>query len=261
MPELPDVETYKQYVDSTSLHQQVEKVIVKDDSTLEVAPQTLRRHVESKSFEGTERIGKHLFLSLDDEWLMMHFGMTGTLQYGKDKDATPDHIHLLFQFSNGARLAYICQRKLGSVDLTESPEKFANEHHLGPDALDITRDDFKELLHNKRGMIKSALMDQSAMAGVGNVWSDEVLYQTKIHPKTKTSSLSDEQMNELYRNMRRILETSIRNQAKPEKLPDHYLVGHREEGAQCPDCGGKVERIEVSGRGCYICPNCQEQTQ
>lgn len=258
MPELPDIETYKRYVDSTSLYQQIAQVIVKDDSTLEVSPQTLRKHVKSKSFEETERIGKHLFLSVADEWLMMHFGMTGTLQYGNDEESTADHTHVLFRFNNGAHLAYNCQRKLGAIDLTESPDKFADEHNLGPDALDIELDDFRKILENKRGMIKSALMDQSAIAGVGNVWSDEVLYQTKIHPEKKITDLTDKQIKKLHQNMRRIFKTSIKNQAKVKSLPDHYLVGHREDGADCPDCGGQIKRIEISGRGCYICPECQK---
>ncbi len=260
MPELPDVEMFKQYADATSLHQKINQVEVNDDSVLQVSGQTLQKHLKSHSFEETERRGKHLFLSTDSQkWLMMHFGMTGQLQYSEQEDAVPDHSRVLFHFSNGGYLSYISQRKLGKIDLTESPDKFSEEHQLGTDALEMSFDSFQEFLNNKNGMIKTALMDQNIIAGLGNVYSDEILYQCKIHPKTKVKQLVEEQISQLYRSMQRILKTSINNGADPAEMPDHYLITHRKEDADCPDCGGSVQRIKVAGRDCYICPECQQQ--
>src|SRR5690625_3558467 len=121
MPELPDVQVIKQYIDATSLHKKITRVEVKDESVLEVVPQTLRKHVESQSIEETKRTGKYLFLSVDSKWLAWHFGMTGNVNYTENSDAIPKHTLLLFHFNNGGRLTYICQRKLGSIDITDHP--------------------------------------------------------------------------------------------------------------------------------------------
>jgi formamidopyrimidine-DNA glycosylase len=259
MPELPDVEIFKQYADATSLHKIIDEIEINDDSVLEISGPTLQKHLKSHPFEKTERRGKHLFLSAGSQkWLMMHFGMTGGLKYSEQENAVPGHSRLLFHFSNGGYLAYISQRKLGKIDLTESPDKFCEEHQLGTDALEMSLNSFQELLNNKNGMIKTALMDQKMIAGLGNVYSDEILYQCKIHPKTKAKQLDEEQISQLHSTMQRILKTSIRNGADPGKMPDHYLITHREEDADCPDCGGSVHRIKVAGRGCYICPDCQQ---
>lgn len=259
MPELPDVEIYKQYIDSTSLHKTLDQIDVKDDSVMNESAQTFEEQLKSRSFEETRRRGKRLFISTNSEkWLMLHFGMTGSLQYWEDENNIPDHTRMIFRFEKGGKLAYICPRKLGTVDLTDSPDNFCEEHHIGIDALEADADDFRELLNNKRGMIKTALMDQKTIAGLGNVYSDEVLYQCNIHPKTKTNKLDDEQISSLYQTMQRILKTSINNQADPQKMPDHYLINHRQEGADCPDCAGSIKRLKVAGRGCYICPVCQK---
>ena len=260
MPELPDVEIFKKYVDSTSLHKKVNQVEVKDSSVLKVASQTLKNNLEARTFEKAERRGKHLFVSTNDQkWLALHFGMTGSLYYSETKNDFPAHTLVLFHFDSGGHLAYGCQRKLGAIDVAESPDQFCEEHDIGEDALEVGRDTFRQLLGKEQRMIKSVLMDQSVIAGLGNIYSDEVLYQTKIHPKTKTSNLSDEQIKNLYQNIQRILKTSVNNQADPEKLPTHYLITHRKEGAECPECGSPIKRIKISGRGSYFCPNCQKK--
>lgn len=260
MPELPDVETFKRYIDSTSLHKKIRRVEIKDKQTLNNAAQTIKRRIESQAFESTERHGKYLLISAgSDTWLAVHFGMTGTVKYQQKENGYPDHCRVAFHFQDDGYLAYICQRKLGSIEVIDDPAKFKEENELGKDALAIDLEEFRSLLSDKRGMIKSALMDQSTIAGIGNVYSDEILYQCKIHPKTKIKELDDSQIKELHGRMKRILETAINNQANPQDMPSHYLITHRSEGGNCPDCGGKVKRIEVSGRGCYICAECQKQ--
>jgi len=259
MPELPDVENKKQYLDATSLHKDIRRAEVKDDSVLEVAPQTLKKHLESQSFEDTARTGKYLFAAVDAKWLVLHFGMTGGLSYAEDSGSIPDHTRVLFHFEDGGRLAYTCQRMLGSIDMTDHPEQFIDQHDLGDDALQVNLDTFRDILNSKRGMIKTALMDQSTIAGIGNIYSDEMLYQSHIHPKTKINDLDEDQVKGLHGHMQRILNTAISNQADPEEMPDSYLIMHRQEGASCPNGDGTVKRIEVSGRGCYICPDCQQK--
>lgn len=106
-------------------------------------------------------------------------------------------------------------------------------------------------------------MDQSQLAGIGNIYSDEILFQARLHPRTRVEKLSDKQIDELYRTMRRVLTTAIKkgtgSEVLLEQLPPRYLLRHREAGGRCPRCGGKVQTLEAGGRTAYYCPKCQRQ--
>lgn len=101
-------------------------------------------------------------------------------------------------------------------------------------------------------------MNQSLLAGVGNVYSDEALFQAGIPPRARVADLGEEQVERLFRSLNSVLETAIGARADPERLPRDWLLRRREEGAECPKCGGEIRRIVVSGRGCYHCPSHQE---
>jgi formamidopyrimidine-DNA glycosylase len=109
-------------------------------------------------------------------------------------------------------------------------------------------------------MLKTTLMNQGVMAGIGNVYSDEILYQARLHPRTKVNALEEGDLRRLYDCMQEVLDTAIACRAVPEDFPDSYLTPLRgKAGTQCPGCGGEIERIEVSGRGAYYCPECQKK--
>ena len=129
MPELPDVEVFRQYMDSTSLHQKIADVSLKDKSLLgEASSRDLQVRLKDRKFQSTLRHGKYLFAETDEEdWLVLHFGMTGFLKYFKNDEQAPEHIRMLITFNNGYHLAYDCQRKLGLIDLTKDTEKFLEE--------------------------------------------------------------------------------------------------------------------------------------
>lgn len=260
MPELPDVEVFGQYFDATSLHQEIAEVEVHSRQVLEdVSAQELETALRGRTFESTRRHGKWLFVELDDgNWLVLHFGMTGFLKYFKDEGNEPAHSRLLIQFSNGYHLAYDSQRKLGEIDLIEDVEHFISEHDLGPDALGLKLDEFREILADRRGMIKSALMDQSLMAGIGNVYSDEILFQAGIHPRATVSQLDEGTLETLFRRMKQVLHTAIECRADPAQFPDSYITLHRHRDGKCPKCGGEIEQVKVSGRTAYSCPECQK---
>jgi formamidopyrimidine-DNA glycosylase len=118
-------------------------------------------------------------------------------------------------------------------------------------------------LSKRRGEIKAALMDQSLLAGIGNVYSDEILFQARLHPKTPAEKLDNKQIDAMYRVMRRVLKTAISKGAGSAELfrraPRTYLLRHRENGAPCPRCGGKVKATKAAGRTAYYCPKCQSR--
>src|SRR5512142_2867850 len=233
MPELPEVEVYCRYFEKHALRQKIGRVRVLDER-ITGGLSALR----GRSFRKVRRHGKHLFADARDVWLHLHFGMTGDLSYYRGDD--PRFARVIFDFTNGAHLAFEDMRRFGVADLTTSPEAYVEEHGLGPDPLEISLPRFRQLLENRRGAIKSLLMSQNVIAGIGNLYADEILFQTSIHPRRAADTLSSADVRKIYTAMRRILRRPRR------KLP-------REEGAPCPLCGGPIGRTVVFGRTTYFC--------
>jgi formamidopyrimidine-DNA glycosylase len=262
MPELPDVEVYKRYLDSTALHRKVSDVEVLDAKVLQgMSRKDVSGHLTGRTLSSSHRHGKHLLAQVRDEgWLALHFGMTGFLRYYRNDDEKPDHPRLIIHFSNGYHLAYDLTRKLGRVEWAESVKQFVEKHDLGPDPLDdsLTPERFTELLKGKRGKIKSALMDQSLIAGLGNIYTDEVLFHAGIHPRTDTGSLDEQDMKNLYREIQHVLSKAVESSADPEQLPSGWLLPARGSGKPCPKCGGELTREKVGGRSSWYCTSHQE---
>lgn len=268
MPELPDVAAFEQYFDSTSLHKRIEKTSVLDNRILKnTSPAALARFVKGRAFEQTRRHGKFLFARLTGRpapgWLVLHFGMTGGLAYLKQNGALPDHARVLFDFSNGRTLAIISQRLFGRVGFTENLDQFLQAQNLGPDALDpdFTPAYLAKQAAKRRTPIKAMLLDQSVVAGLGNIYADEVLFQTGLHPKTRANRLDKKDVHRLHRVIRRVLNTALRHHANIKELPGHYLAHRRGKRQKCPVCGAPLKTTTIAGRTSYFCPNCQKPTQ
>jgi formamidopyrimidine-DNA glycosylase len=263
MPELPDVEIFKQYLDATALHQTIDRVEVDRTRILDqISEAALARALKGSKLSSTRRHGKHLLAALNrGQYLTLHFGMTGFLKYFRDPDHRVSHVRLRLSFTNGYNLAYVSQRMLGKVGLTEEPEQFIREKGLGPDALKLDLAGFKKILAGKRGMIKSTLMNQSYLAGLGNVYSDEILFRCALFPKIRTDSLDEEMQEKLYHEMVQTLKEAIYYRADPQKFPKSWLTKERQNGGDCPKGHGQLERIKVAGRTAYYCPRCQPRPE
>ena len=259
MPELPDIVIFKRYVEATSLHQKIRSVEVRNEKVLGgVSAPKLRSTLKGRSFEATRRHGKNLFVQLDDGgWMLMHFGMTGSLAYFENPDDEPPHSRLLIAFDNGYYLAFDDARMFGKVDLIEEPEDFLRNRELGPDPLAMDAASFRERLRGTRGSIKATLMNQKMLAGIGNLYSDEILFQARIHPRTSVAQLDDPTLQNLHKEVLRVLNTAIRQDAYPQELPDSFLLSHRQEGARCPRGNGQIQKLKAAGRTSYFCPTCQ----
>jgi formamidopyrimidine-DNA glycosylase len=261
MPELPDVAVFKRYFDATALHKEIDDVHVRDAQILaNVSGPQLVSRLTGSAFKGTSRHGKYLFAMLDEDVLVMHFGMTGRLQYYKDPDREPRYARCICDFDNDYHLAFVNPRKLGQLRLIQDVGAFLRAKQLGPDVLDDDFDfaAFRKRLSGRRGMIKTRLMDQKIMAGIGNVYADEILFQVRIHPKTPTNELDEKVLHAIFDAMKKVLETAIDRDADPHQFPDHFIIPQRREGGECPACGGNVQRLKISGRSSYVCPQCQE---
>lgn len=255
MPELPDVEVFRRYAGSTSLHKKIEEVEVRDDRIMEGIERSDLEDLSGSEFEDPRRRGKYLFLKAGKRWVVMHFGMTGRLKYFRDRG--PDHQKVMFRFENGYNLAYVCTRVLGKITLTGSPREYAEENDIGPDIMDIGRKEFVSRLSGKRGRIKSALMDQSLMSGLGNIYADEVLFQAGYHPGERVSDIEEDGLEELYGVVQDVLSAAVEARADPGELPDGYLIPLRGKEGKCPRDGAELKRIRVGGRSTYLCPKHQ----
>jgi len=266
MPELPDVELYKRHLDSTSLGRRIEKVAVNDARILAGASaREFTRRLEGNRFESSRRHGKHLLVRLArDGWLTMHFGMTGHLHYFEDAVDDPKYDRVRFDLERG-HLAYVNRRMLGRVGLTEDADALIRDEGLGPDALDPAFDEaaLERAIEGRRRDVKSLLMEQSVIAGIGNIYADEILFQARLHPKLSLQELDDQQRKGLFRAIKEVLTTAIDCGAGAEqfleRLPSGYLLPSREKGGRCPRCGSEILTFKHQGRTTYFCPKCQPE--
>lgn len=260
MPELPDVRAFMGYLQSTALHKKIVHTSV-DEAVLRkgTSLQAVARAATGHSMEEAQAHGKHLFVKTGRKWLVFHFGMTGHFDYYECQPEDEDHTHADFELENGYHLAYVAPRKLGFVDVTDDVAGYIEKEGLGEDALRISRDRFVELMQNRRGMLKSALTNQAVVAGVGNVYADEILFQAGLHPKSAVKALGTDALRKLHTTMQRVLREAADRQANPSNFPDSWLTPRREDGAACPSCSGTIRRITVNGRGTYVCPSCQSE--
>ncbi|MEA3401728.1 MAG: DNA-formamidopyrimidine glycosylase family protein [Armatimonadota bacterium] len=260
MPELPDVEGFRQYLYSTSLHQTITGVEARDSMVLlgGVAESDLRDALVGGTLRDTHRHGKWLFADVQPgPWLCLHFGMTGHLVYFKHLAHDPEHDRMLISFENGFHLAYDCQRRLGRISLAESVEGFVEEQDLGPDAARVDWEGFLKAVNGRDAMLKSAFLDQSMLAGIGNILADEINFQVGLHPRATLGDLDERLLRELYDAMRLVVEVTTEARTAGGEIPGDWLMHDREESGDCPRCEGTIQRIIVGSRSTYFCPGCQ----
>jgi formamidopyrimidine-DNA glycosylase len=261
MPELPDVETFKRYLDTTSLHQRIDDVDVRNAYILkEISARELAHRLKGRRFESSRRHGKHLFVRANEDlWLRLHFGMTGSLQYFKKAEQVPAHTRVLFIFTNNHGLAFDDQRMFGEIGLLKDVDGFLKKREIGADALKISLAQFKEILEKHHGAVKSILLNQKLIAGIGNIYADEILFRARMHPATEISGLNDKSLTKLFRAKHYILQRAIAAKADVDQMPKSWLLPHRGKGGKCPRCGRQLRSSKIGGRTAWFCPHCQRK--
>ncbi len=256
MPEIPEVESFRKTARKHALNKTIKDVKVKEASFLQkITKKEFIRNLKKHKFTKAKRHGKYLFLYINKKWVVLHFGMTGELVHAKNKE--PDYTKLRFDFADDF-LAYINKRKLGKIYLIESKEDFIDKKELGPDAKSLSFDKFYKIVSESKGTVKGELMKQSDLSGIGNEYSDEILYSSKIHPESKSQNLDKSQWKKIHNQMKRILDKAIEKRTKNEDLPKTWILSNRDEGADCPRCKGKIKRKKIAGRSSYFCGKCQK---
>lgn len=262
MPELPDVEVFRRHVARTALHRRLCGVEVRDAEVVRgVDAGRLRSVLTGAGLRSTRRHGKHLFVALDDAdagALELHFGMTGRALARPGEEPAPRHARVTLRFEDGGALDFVDQRKLGTVTVVDDVDERIADLGLGPDALGIDRSGLRSVLEAGRGGLKATLMDQARMAGLGNIYSDEVLFQARLDPRLPADEVSPNGLRRLDRQLARVLARAIEAHVRAEDMPRGWLIHVREDGAACPRGRGTVRRFTVAGRHAFWCPTCQQ---
>ncbi|MGC9384050.1 MAG: Fpg/Nei family DNA glycosylase [Kosmotogaceae bacterium] len=254
MPELPDVELIKRRCEEKIINKKIVGVYRRDTKVVKPDEKVLSKILVGYSFNKILRHGKHMFIKLvKGANLLMHFGMTGDVVFYSSHSEEPEHTSLRIDFEDESSFSYICVRRLGKVDLISDINDYISEQSLGKDALEYNKKEFTDFLENKRGSIKSALMDQNNIAGIGNIYSDEIMYQAGIYPGKRINDLNEKNIRKVYSAMKSVLQTAIECGAEPDKMPDNYLIKRRKEGKSCGICDGKITKKKINGRTSYFC--------
>ncbi|GDY32255.1 Fpg/Nei family DNA glycosylase [Gandjariella thermophila] len=257
MPELPDVEGFRRVLAEHAVDARVRGVDVTDTGVLRgTTPAALDRALAGQRFTEPRRHGKWLLAGTGGPTVVMHFGMTGSLLWCAGDEPRHPHDRVIFRLDRG-ELRFRDSRKLQGIRLAENDD--AVDRLLadtGPDALSIGRGEFDALLTGARRRIKALLTDQSALAGLGNLLADELLWRVGVHPARPAGELSEDERARLYDEMRRVLRAAVRAGRVPPR--EGWLTGVRDErDAPCPRCGGPLERTRTAGRSTVWCPRCQ----
>ncbi len=258
MPELPDVEAYRRFFLRHAAGKTVRAVEADPTIVRNAAPRTLSRALTGRRLAEPERLGKWLICWTDGPALLLHFGMTGDLVWSEDEPERHRHDRLFLSFQDGTEIRYRNMRKLGGVWLAhDAPEVRRVLGPLGPDALELSRAAFLELLGRRRGGVKAALMDQSLLAGVGNLIADETLWQARINPRRRVESLTGDERSRLQAALRKVLRESVEASDHIPRKRSWLLHVRGQPGARCPRCRTPLARTVAAGRTTYVCPSCQ----
>ena len=257
MPELPDNVVYRRRIADGALSRKIAHTNVVDPRILAgVEPHRFDEVLSGQTLTETHRHGKHVFAKYGDEtgWLAFHFGMTGKVEIVED-DGPSEYAYIQLHFEDGGHLAFVCPRKFARVRLIDAPRAFIEEKGLGPDARRAEVETFLQQLEGRRGSIKGRLLDQQVVAGLGNIYADEALYQEGIHPATTVPELSEADLRSLYDAIQVVLDAAIDVESDPTALdPERFMLPHRYGDERCPDTGVPLDTQQVSGRTAYFSP-------
>jgi formamidopyrimidine-DNA glycosylase len=275
MPELPEVETIRKSLAAIQGATITGVVFGTFTGCLDGRePVDFQRLVSGCRVETIGRRGKYLLLGLSsDDTIAVHLRMTGELTIVEAGTALPPHHHLTFTLDGGRELRFRDIRKFGRIRLLDQAELAELDRSFGPEPLgsDLTPNRFATMLRQRRRAIKPLLLDQTFIAGIGNIYADEALFAARIHPLRSAASLDEREAQMLLDAIQQVLSGAIARQGttirdyrnglgQPGTNQDHLRIYLREAGDPCPICGGPVLRLVVAQRGTKLCPACQPLT-
>jgi formamidopyrimidine-DNA glycosylase len=285
MPELPEVETIVQGLRKSVVGKRIKAV--QNDGCRVFDQRNFCKNLAGKKIKSVTRRGKFIVMELSENfYLLIHLGMTGGLFHQKTDEPEDKHDHLILKFADSkTELRYNDQRKFGRIRklktvngkqitdnrklTTDNRELIIDLSQLGPEPLEITADEFAKLVGKRKGRIKTLLLNQNVIAGIGNIYSDEALFEARIHPLTPAHRISKPKLKDLHKAIQRILKkailaggSSVDSYTNLEGERGFFQLEHKvyaREGLKCKRCGTKIKRIRITQRSTHFCPKCQRR--
>ncbi len=274
MPEKPEVMTVAKKLKEHLVNRVFQSVEIFHDNMIEYPTVSeFKEKIQNKKIIDITTRGKWIVFDLESDYLLVHLRMEGKFFYRIEKDKKEKHEHIIFTLDHGEQLRYHDVRKFGKMILISKEESLNHKpfSELGLEFWDsqLTDTYLKEHYKNKKIPIKSTLLDQSIISGIGNIYADEILYLSHISPLCSTNQLTKKNRMDIILYTKEVLNeaikaggTTIRSYTSEEGvhgLFQQQLKVHGKKGEPCPNCGVLIEKIQVGGRGTYYCPKCQKK--
>lgn len=271
MPELPEVETVKRGLNRLAQGICVKDVTVTWPAIVQISDELtdFRQAMRGQTLQDVERRGKFLIFNWSDVIWVSHLRMEGKYLLPEHKEVVDKYTHVILELEDGRDLRYRDVRKFGRIKCYPKQQKEAaiNALHLGPEPQEVTGEELFNAFQRTKRAIKPCLLDQHIIAGIGNIYADEILWESQIHPETLATNLSEAQCVQLAAAMATIIKraiekggTTVRTYTNALGENGHYqdeLKVYGREGLPCARCHNTIEKIKVAQRGTHFCPYCQ----
>ena len=270
MPELPEVEVVRQVLEKNLVGLVITDVECFYKPIIEDEFDEFKSLVVNKKITKLERLGKYLIFVLEDGAFISHLRMEGKYFIKPTLDEVVKHEHVIFEFSDGTSLRYADVRKFGTMELKTKDELFTTHplKELGMEANYLTTSYLKEKIGKKHKDLKAFLLDQSMIAGIGNIYADEICFMAKLHPKQDIYHLTDLDLENICESAKEVINkaiaaggTTIRSYTSSLGVTGLFQLNlnvHTKVNSPCPMCKNIIIKTRVAGRGTYICTNCQK---
>ncbi|MFC2036879.1 Fpg/Nei family DNA glycosylase [Chloroflexota bacterium] len=265
MPELPEIAVFARDMQKELVGRTISAIEVLQPKCLNIPEEDFQNALTGAQILAVAPRGKWLQVKTTKGWLLLNLGMGGEILL-TSRDSLPEKVRLIFDLADGAALV-INFWWFGQAHYAADLANHAMTSGLGPNALDLSLDEFRALLEGRRGGIKAFLLNQKRIAGIGNVYGQDPLFKAGIHPLRKIDTLTEDEMTALYHAIRETLQESIDHGGShwEQNLygergrwdSSFFLVAYR-EGEPCPNCGTVVEKIKTGSTSTHICPSCQQ---
>ena len=273
MPELPEVETVRRGLEKLILGKKISNIEIAYSKMIKTDLDEFQNEVPGQEIQSMGRRGKYLLFYLTDKVLISHLRMEGKYFYYPGQVPERKHAHVLIHFEDGGTLVYEDVRKFGTMELLapELLDAYFASKKLGPEPTeqDFDLGRFKRALKRSKKPIKSHLLDQTLVAGLGNIYVDEVLWRAKVHPSRLSNSLTAQEARKVHDETIKVLGKAVEKGGSTIRtytnafgedgtMQDFHQV-YDKAGQACSRCGSIIEKIQLGGRGTHFCPKCQRR--
>lgn len=266
MPELPEMETYKTLLGKLINGQKISDVEIGREKSINVPVDRFIAQVSNMTIKTISRRAKYLIFQLQDgSCLLLHLMLGGWMFFGREEERPDRTVQVKLSF--GEQHLYFIGLRLGYLHLLTSDEVKEEFEKLGPEVLeaDFTLEAFQQIMRKRKGMLKTTLINQEVLAGIGNAYSDEILWHAEIRPDRKVNELDEQQLTRLYHSIQFILNKGIKEGGYMDhplfkgdsKTGGYQFYVYDGEGEACTRCNTNIIKEEISSRKTFYCPNCQ----